>query len=116
MKKTLLISMLIAMMSITVTSCDPDDDYYYYDAPFLGSWMSDDHSSSFTFYANGTGVYTDFYTNSSTSITWEADDYNLWIYPNDGWGDTWSYQWDVYGNTLELFDLDYGGYIYYYAY
>lgn len=37
MKKTLLISLLIAMMSITLTSCDPDDDYYYYDAPFLGS-------------------------------------------------------------------------------
>ena len=61
MKKTLLLSLLLMVMTVTLSSCDPDDDYYYYDAPFLGTWMRDDGSSSFTFYNNGYGVFTDFY-------------------------------------------------------
>lgn len=117
MKKTLLLSRLLMVMTVTLSSCDPDDDYYYYDAPFLGTWMRDDGSSSFTFYNNGYGVFTDFYNGGSTlSFSWEADDYYLTVYPDDGWGDEWDYQWTVYGNTLTLYDLDNGGSLYYYAY
>jgi len=50
------------------------------------------------------------------SFSWEADDYYLTVYPDDGWGDEWDYQWTVYGNTLTLYDLDNGGSLYYYAY
>lgn len=117
MKKTLLLSALLIMMTATLASCDPDDDYYYYDAPFLGSWMRDDGSSTFTFYDNGTGVFTSLYNGAAPmSFTWDADDYYLTVYPNDGWGDEWNYQWQLYGNNLTLYDLDNGGTLYYYAY
>ncbi len=117
MKKTLLLSLLLAIMTVSLSSCDPEDDYYYDNAPFLGTWMRDNDTSTFTFYNNGYGVYTDFYSGTPPmSFSWSADDFYLTIYPDDGWGDEWNYRWSLYGTTLTLYDLDNGGTLYYYAY
>ncbi len=118
MKNTFIMTILAALLAVTLSSCDPDDDYSYFDAPFLGAWIQDNGSSSFTFYDNGVGTYTDFYNGGiSTSFIWDADDYYLTVYIDVGYGpDTWDYQWSFIGGNLSRYDLDYGGTLYYYPY
>lgn len=114
MKKSVLLSLLFAMFMLTATSCD-DNDYYYDNAPFLGAWMQDSGDTSFTFYANGTGVYTNLWDSTMMPFTWSYDNYYLSIYFDNGW-DEWDYQWSLYGNTLTLYDLDTFATLYYYPY
>lgn len=115
MKKTLLLSLLFALMAVTLPACDPDDDYYYddYYAPFLGTWTQDNGASQFIFYDNGTGVYSDMY--GSTYFSWDARGSYLTVYPDGDW-DEWDYQWSIYGDMLVLYDLDTFQTLNYFAY
>lgn len=102
---------------VALTSCDDNDDYYY-GSPLVGSWeqvyVSAYDVTYFTFYSDGTGIYSDY--NNSWSFTWDlwgGNQVQIYIMST---GQTWNYQYRVQGPSLELYDLDYGGYLYFQAY
>lgn len=64
-RSSLLATLAIVFISLAFTACD-DDEYYY--SPLVGDWIlvADDYGvvdayqSTFQFYADGSGVYTDY--------------------------------------------------------
>ncbi len=116
------IVMLMAMCA-ALTSCDPDEDYYYDNDPALyGNWeqmyVSGFDASSFSFFRDGSGNYSSYdrygvpYTWSITWNTW-GDQLQIYVIST---GETWNYQYSYSRGILTLYDLDYGGYLYYQAY
>lgn len=91
------------MASLSLTSCEPDDDNYY---SFVGTWEEvAPNNGFFTFYNNGSGYWSDYYGNqdwfdwwtSGQSITIQWDDY-----PTD------YYNWSFAGNSLYLYPYNGG--------
>jgi len=115
----LLLVLVVFMAGLMLSSCDPDDDGYYYNSPLVGSWtlISDNSGaiggydqSQFDFYSDGSG-WLGQYDNKGIwrtySLTWETAGSTLYIYPNQ-WAETWSYTWSIRGGYLYLYDLDSG--------
>lgn len=114
-RSSLLATLAIVFISLAFTACGNDDEYYY--SPLVGDWILvaddygpvDTYQSTFQFYADGSGVYTDYdewgyeYT---YNIYWEPDGSQLYISFSNG--EQWDYQWAVTGTTLYLTDLDTG--------
>ncbi len=112
MKRNLLIALVCVIVSIGFASCE-EDGWDTYDAPFLGNWYGLNNSSSFTFYSDGNGWYSDDYGNT-TSFSWDYDRDDLEIYLDDSYGSIWEFAWSFSPEGyLSLYDLDYGGTTYY---
>lgn len=95
--------------SSTLTSCSDDDYYYdpYYYSPIVGSWgsaASGFYYNEFTFYSDGTGIYSaynDFGNWESWAITWATSGNSLNVYFVNT-GQSWYYTWRTSGNYLYL--------------
>lgn len=106
--KRVLQLMTVVLLGVMFSSCR---DYYdrYYDAPFLGTWISvgyddgyhtfdvrpyDDDYHRYVFYDDGTGVYTD-YRGRSTRFYWDAYGRNeIRLRHEDGYRETYYYDFD----------------------
>lgn len=104
-----------ALILISLTGCDTDDDYYY--SPLIGDWVlvADDYGpvemnqSIFTFYGDGSGVFTDYDEwgyEYNYDIFWEPDGELLYVSFSNA--ETWTYRWAIAGSYLYLTDLDTG--------
>lgn len=103
--------MLLALTAFTTfTSCDPEDDEFYY---LTGTWVqvapTIDGYASYSFYDDGTGYY---YVNDD----WGEDGYNFawWTEGNSGlvidygYGEVYSFGYSLSGNNLYLYPDDGG--------
>ncbi len=93
----LMLAVILAATSLS--SCDPDDDNYYYD--ITGSWMevAPDYGNIYYFYGDGTGYCQDY--NGEYYFDWDVDDWNLYLDFYDGYYET--YGWSMQGNSLYLY-------------
>ena len=111
--KKLLSFIAFAFMAVVLNSCT-DNDYYY--SPLIGDrvLVADDYGpvdvdqSIFSFYSDGTGVYTeyDWGNEYNYQISWEPDGDYLYISFPDA--QQWTYRWAIAGNMLYLTDIDTG--------
>lgn len=99
--------LMVTLFAITtLTSCEPDDDdFYYYD--IVGRWLqvAPDYGDIYDFNGDGTG--TCYYENGDYSyFEWEADNYYLTLYFTDPYGYNDSveyYSWSFQGSSLYLY-------------
>lgn len=132
---TLLVTLILAAVSLT--ACDDDDDYGYYDNTLTSySWelvavngysIHELDVCEFEFYDFGSGqygCYNQFGSWTTVPIEWDIN-YSgggaqyLYVYPYDGSGQTWQYLMRIYGSyppTLELNDLATGDLLTFQAY
>lgn len=107
--RTLGLFMVMLFAITTLSSCDPDDDdFFYYD--IVGRWqqVAPDYGPIYDFIGDGTGMcYDDYYGDSY--FEWEADNNYLTLYfINDYESTTEYYSWSFQGNSLYLYpDYDY---------
>lgn len=103
--RTLSLFMVTLFAVTALTSCDPDeDDFFYYD--IMGRWqqVAPDYGPIYDFYENGTGTCYDDYYDELYYFEWEADNYYLTLYFTDGYDYTVVYySWSFQGNSLYLY-------------
>lgn len=119
-RTSLIAALLIAVVAaLSLTSCDDDDPYY--GDPLVGQWtltaplFDEWDATQFVFYPDGTGTlsqYDQYYEWVTYPISWDADPSTLWVYTS---AETWTYQWQVVGMNLYLYDLDTGASLTYIA-
>ncbi len=110
--------MLLALLTITVTSCRDWDSPYYVD-DIVGSWVSEyghDYYGSYDimgydvvrydFYSNYTGRYTYYsaYGLSYVDFDWETRGHHLYIRYYDGDFESLYYGYDDYGYLIMSLD------------
>lgn len=96
--------MVMFLTVVTFTSCDPDDDdFYYYD--IVGRWIEVAPGDGNVYDFNGDGTGTCYYEYGDYSyFEWEADNYYLTLYFTNGYEETVEYYtWDFQGNSLYLY-------------
>ncbi len=93
-----------------LSSCEPDDDDYYYS--IVGSWqqVAPEYGPVYQFNGDGTGMcYDDYYGDSY--FTWSADEYTIGLYFTNGYeASTEYYDYSFRGNSLYMYpqnDYDY---------
>lgn len=101
--------LFVMLMTVTtLTSCEPDDDdFFYYN--IAGRWIevAPYDGDIYDFYNDGTGYC--YYENGTYSyFEWEADNYYLTLYFEDDYGFTTTeyYSWSYQGNSLYLYPND----------
>ncbi|MDE6683626.1 MAG: hypothetical protein K2J94_00420 [Duncaniella sp.] len=100
--------MLLAFTAFTsLSSCEPDDDPFY----FSGTWVqvapAIDGYASYTFYDNGTGYYyvNDAYGEDVYDFGWWTDG-PAGLVIDYGYGETYYFAYSMQGNSLYLYPDD----------
>ncbi len=113
--------LFIAVATLMLSSCDSDDEPYYYDdldPRLVGEWVlvsnSGPFDNEFIFYSNGTGSYyvNDSYGPTTYYINWWTYGDNLTVdFPNQG-GDQMYFSYEFMGGYLYLYPSSGGTWIY----
>jgi outer membrane protein assembly factor BamA len=101
--KYLLLSFMMILLAVNCVSCSDDDDPTE-NAPFVGTWMSEDGLYSITFNSSGNGAYDYFDGSNSVFFTWSYDSSDLVITTDSG--NITNYQWSISGDQLQLYNLE----------
>lgn len=108
--KILLTALLLTAVSAITTSCD--DDHYY--SPLIGRWKvisETDIYHEFEFFTDGYGNYVTFGYHGEVYV----DEFRWWddmglVRMRFSDGEVWNYEYEVRGNYMTLWNVDYGYY------
>lgn len=103
---------VVLILLPVLVSCDDDEPYY---SPLVGTWGVTSESNiyhEFEFYSDGTGYYLEYngwghygYPTNQTPFFWYVNYDDLQLRFRNG--DVWNYEYEVRGNRLFLWDMDY---------